>query len=336
MSATKSAHCLMIKVEVQTNARLHFGLVDLSGATRRVDGGLGLSIRDPSIRVTVEPSRSLEIQSPPELVAICSRVIQAVSPWIGNPRVKITIQTEISTHSGFGSGTQIALAVGSALLHFFNRSDVSVEQLAVASRRGGTSGVGVYTFQKGGLIVDGGRAWPTQKNIMGPSAAFAFADIPPCTVRLPFPDWGLCVLVPNGGPRRHDQDEWNTFRALTPLPLSEVNVASRLILTGILPTVATSDFQGFCESVEELRQVGMKKREWELLAEAAVYCERLLKECGFKGISTSSWGPAIFGFAPSIETASEMGRSLCSSGSLQYVSITKASNHGYRLSKIPL
>jgi beta-RFAP synthase len=319
------------QISIQAGPRLHFGLIDLSGATRRIDGGIGLSIRDPLIEVTIDPSRVIEIQAPPQLRAICVTAFRTVAALVEDLTARITVRSEILPHSGFGSGTQIALSVCKALVEFIKRDDISIEQLAIASGRGGTSGIGIHAFQRGGLIVDGGRAWPTQKREMGPSASFNFADIPPCIANLAFPDWGICVALPRGMQRLHGEKEQALFQQLTPLPTSEVDVISRVILMGILPCVASSDFEGFCESMEELRKVGMKKKQWDLLGGEANPCAYLLKQNGFRGISTSSWGPIIFGFAPSFDYASEMAQSFAADEKLEMVVITKANNHGYSI-----
>lgn len=319
----------MTKVIVKAGARLHFGLLDLSGATRRVDGGIGLAINEPTIIVTVQPSQVLQVEAPEEFIPLCHLIIKAVTSLVRLSQIKLTLQTETVMHCGFGSGTQIALAIATALLYFEGRTDVSVSQLAVTVRRGGTSGIGVYAFERGGLIVDGGRAWPRQKAVMGPSSIFAFSDIPPCVAQIPFPDWGICIVLPKGAQRVHGKEELQTFKELTPIPIAEVETASRLILTGILPAAVDLDFDEFCMSLEELRQVGMKRRQWELLSGVAHQWEEILMNRGFRGISTSSWGPAICGFAPSIEEAMDMAQPLRTDHNLRLLFVTKANNEGH-------
>jgi beta-ribofuranosylaminobenzene 5'-phosphate synthase len=319
----------MSKLQLRAGARLHFGLLDLSGATRRVDGGVGLSISDPAAVVTVQPNQSLEVEAPREFISTCHDVIKAVASSIELPNLKLTLQTETVIHCGFGSGTQIALSIATALLYFANRTDVSISEMAVMVHRGGTSGIGVHAFYKGGLIVDAGRAWPKKKDVMGPSSIFTFSDIPPCVAHIPFPDWGICIVLPSGLQRVHGKEELQIFKELTPIPLAEVECASRLILTGVLPAAVDTDFDEFCRSVEELRYVGMKRRQWELLSTVASSWEKTLKSRGFRGISTSSWGPAIFGFAPSLAEALDMAKPLRTNKDLRLLCVTKANNKGH-------
>jgi beta-ribofuranosylaminobenzene 5'-phosphate synthase len=319
----------MQEVQVRTGARLHLGLLDLSAATRRVDGGIGISIEEPSTVVNVRPSQYLQVNAPDEFLPLCHNIIKTISTLGGPTNIQFTLETTVTTHCGFGSGTQIALAAATALLHSVNILDVSLSQLVIAVRRGGTSGIGVHAFDKGGFIMDGGRAWPRQKSVLGPSSIFAFSDIPPCISHLPFPDWGICVALPKGVERVHGEEELQTFLKLMPIPIEEVEFASRVILTGILPAVADSDFEEFCTSVEELRQVGMKRRQWDLLSGIAKSWEHTFKTCGFRGISTSSWGPAILGFAPSVEEAIDMAKPLRTDASLRFLFITRANNKGH-------
>ena len=83
-------------------------------------------------------------------------------------------------HSGLGSGTQMALAIGMAICDFY-RLDLNVNEIAVLTQRGARSGIGLGTFAQGGFIVDGGRA--------------AESKVPPVIARADFPeDWPILLI----------------------------------------------------------------------------------------------------------------------------------------------
>jgi len=71
-------------------------------------------------------------------------------------KVHINIEAAIPEHVGLGSGTQMSLAIGSALNAIYNLG-LSVRDIAAITERGLRSGIGIGIFEQGGLVVDGGR-----------------------------------------------------------------------------------------------------------------------------------------------------------------------------------
>ena len=47
----------MQRVKTTTPARLHFGLIDLSGALGRIDDGIGIAINDPTFEIIAQHAR---------------------------------------------------------------------------------------------------------------------------------------------------------------------------------------------------------------------------------------------------------------------------------------
>ena len=69
---------------------------------------------------------------------------------LGTPH-RITVEEAPPEHSGFGTGTQLALAVGRAV------SSLPTEEVARVTGRGRRSAIGTHGFATGGLLADGGR-----------------------------------------------------------------------------------------------------------------------------------------------------------------------------------
>ena len=64
------------------------------------------------------------------------------------------VHRSLPPHVGLGSGTQLALAVARALAELY---DVERGARALAAAVGRRSAIGTWTFDDGGLVVEGGR-----------------------------------------------------------------------------------------------------------------------------------------------------------------------------------
>src|SRR5205823_2425989 len=82
-----------------------------------------------------------------------------------------------------GVGTQLSLAVARVLLELAGRPVPEAPELAALCGRGLRSGIGLHGFDRGGLVVDGGRR--------------SDDGIPPLLAHLDFPDdWAVLVILP--------------------------------------------------------------------------------------------------------------------------------------------
>src|SRR5262245_28760283 len=95
---------------IRTGSRLHFGLFDL-----RHFGGVGMMIEEPAVAVTArkESAWSISGLSQPRTQFVVDR-LTASSPDL--PPMHIDVDAAPPEHSGFGSGTQITLAVAAAII----------------------------------------------------------------------------------------------------------------------------------------------------------------------------------------------------------------------------
>src|SRR5262249_59394078 len=88
-------------------------------------------------------------------------------------RLDLRIEESIPNHVGLGSGTQLALATGAAVAHLFGL-DLDARAIAGLLDRGARSSIGIATFERGGVVLDGGRGGNDRP--------------PPGLSPLPFPD----------------------------------------------------------------------------------------------------------------------------------------------------
>ena len=281
----------MKQVVVKTPARLHFGLIDLNGALGRIDGGVGLAINDPTFELVAKPSHRIEVES----YQYRNRgytILEGLQAKHNFPGIHVEFLSEIPAHSGFGSGTQLALGLGQAVNTLYDLN-LSILDLAFAVARGGTSGIGVAAFEQGGFVLDGGHPFPEEKSSFLPSSAVGNVPPPPILLRYPFPNWDLLIVSPNC---KHisGETEVNPFQTLCPQPQSTAERLSHIILMKLLPAIHEENLFAFGDAINRIQTFGWKKVEID--AQRGVLQQTLdfLRDSGAIGAGVSSWGPAIF------------------------------------------
>ena len=281
----------MKQVAVKTPARLHFGLIDLNGALGRIDGGVGLAINDPTFELVAKPSHRIEVES----YQYRNRgytILEGLQAKHNFPGIHVEFLSEIPAHSGFGSGTQLALGLGQAVNTLYDLN-LSILDLAFAVARGGTSGIGVAAFEQGGFVLDGGHPFPEEKSSFLPSSAVGNVPPPPILLRYPFPNWDLLIVSPNC---KHisGETEVNPFQTLCPQPQSTAERLSHIILMKLLPAIHEENLFAFGDAINRIQTFGWKKVEID--AQRGVLQQTLdfLRDSGAIGAGVSSWGPAIF------------------------------------------
>ena len=148
-------------MEIETSARLHLSLIDLNGFEGRLDGGIGITLEKPSLRIECSESLGdtniiyddkVNIQNK-ELYE--SKIIDATQKMKQYLKVDTNYSFKINEiypiHQGLGLGTQLALSIAK-LIACSNNVELNVMDLAKIIQRGGTSGIGVYSFDRGGLL----------------------------------------------------------------------------------------------------------------------------------------------------------------------------------------
>jgi beta-ribofuranosylaminobenzene 5'-phosphate synthase len=276
-------------VGVRTGSRLHLGLLSVPGlddaATTRRFGGVGLMIEQPEICVSVEPAAMWTCSGPHGERALAAA--RRASPN-GRP-FRVFVGSCPAAHTGLGTGTQLAMAAGAAVRQAAGIATDAVE-LASLVGRGLRSGLGVHGFASGGFLVDGGK---------GPATAVA-----PLVARLEYPaEWRILLALPRHERGMSGETEASAFNDLrrTPADIGQTDALCRLVLLGLLPSLAECDLPAFGEAVFEFnRRAGLLFKasqggEYASPAIAEVIAE--LRSMGLRGCGQSSWGPTVFAFA---------------------------------------
>ncbi len=281
----------MPQVTITTPARLHFALIDLNGSLGRIDGSIGLAINEPRFRIIAEPSNHIQIESRHYQLRAHS-IVERLRMKYDFPGGTFKLASEIPPHSGFGSGTQLALGIAQAVNMLYDLK-LSVAELALAVGRGGTSGIGIVAFEQGGFILDGGHRFPEQKASFLPSSAAGNVPPPPLLLRHPFPNWNLLIVIPNCT-HISGETEINLFKTLCPQPRADAEQLSHIILLKLLPAIFEKDLHAFGDAINRIQRFGWKKVEID--AQGGILQQTLdfLRDNGAIGAGVSSWGPAIF------------------------------------------
>jgi beta-RFAP synthase len=272
---------------VTTTARLHFGFLDPSGRGKRPFGSFGLSLDRPRTRLTLKRAQSFEVSGPErERAERALRSIAASSGIVANYRLHI--EEAIPPHAGLGSGTQLALAVGSA---FAALEGLNLDPQEIAARlgRGARSGIGIATFAEGGVVLDEGPR---------------HGSLPKLVSRLPFPaEWRVLLIFDEDAGGLAGASETAAFDQLPDFPESERAELHRRITTTAMPALAAGNFTTFCEEVRFLQSaMGAYFAPLQGGPYSSVKVSdalEWLRGQGVIGLGQSSWGPTGFAFVAS-------------------------------------
>jgi len=273
-------------VAVTTTARLHFGFLDPSGRSRHPFGSFGLSLDCPRTRLTLEPAKTQSVSGPEASRA--ARYLETIGKARGvSSAFRLVVEEAIPPHAGLGSGTQLALAVGTALAQAHGLSITPLE-IAALLGRGARSGIGMATFEAGGAVLDHG---PRD------------GALPQLAARVPFPPaWRVLLIIDPDAKGLDGARELAAFEAVPAFPQAEIDDLRARIVDAALPALQTADFATFCAQVGYLQDrmgayFGPLQGGAYTSPSVAAVLQGLRSE-GVTGLGQSSWGPTGFAFAP--------------------------------------
>lgn len=287
-------------VRVAAPARLHLGFLDPEGSLGRRWGGLGLCVEHFETVVELRPAHadrySAATQVPPaELDRAGAHVSRLRHHWpatAGTP-LHLHLARTLPAHAGFGSGTQLALAVGRAFASLFGlpAQESSTAQLAQALGRGLRSGIGIAAFDQGGLLLDG-----------GPSERADHTRIAPLLARLALPAaWRVLLVLDPATEGLSGAAERQALRTLPAFPQEQAAAICHETLMRVLPGVASDDFAVFCSGLNRIQ--ALLGAHFAPAQPDGAYTSarvgRLLRWLGEQrqaAVGQSSWGPTGFAF----------------------------------------
>jgi beta-ribofuranosylaminobenzene 5'-phosphate synthase len=276
---------------VSVGARLHFGFQNLSLAHRRLYGGIGTALAEPHLVVRATRGDTVACDD-----AAARPYVETAVEHLDVPGATVTVEEAVPRHAGLGSGTRLALASLVAIAGVYDRK-VDPRAAAPALGRGGRSGVGVATFERGGFVVDAGH--PSELFTSAPPERGEWS-VPPVVARHDLPGaWRFVLAVPGteSGPSGADEDA--SMRSV--VESADPGIAddiARLLTQRLLPAAATGDRSAFGAAVARL---GRLNGAWYADEQGGVYrppagavLDRLSDEPAVAGAGQSSWGPTVY------------------------------------------
>ena len=328
---------------IKTPARLHITLLDLNGSYGRMDGGIGFSIAEPQFILESEKVSghgiSIEFNdkiTDEEAIEECnSKIIDAANLIKEHYNIedgfKFKVHTAFPPHSGFGSGTQIALATAKLITETAGIKATSVE-LSTIVGRGGTSGIGTYCFDNGGFIADGGHSLKEKSGFLPSSASTA--SPPPLLGRYEFPEeWDIIIAIPPYGLSIHDGEEINLFEKFCPLPIREVEQLSHIVFMNLIPFMIEKDIEGFGWCIDNINKIGFQKAELTLYDERMHNLMQTMRDAGAYGVGMSSFGPTIYTVVDERNKDDVLKATREFLGEEAHIFVTKGQNTGYAIKK---
>ena len=285
----------MRKIAICAPARLHLGFVGLDGDSASEYGALGLAIERPVVRVTANRSSSWQVSGPMSDKVRLYVESLGTALELGQP-LRINIEKTIPAHVGLGSGTQLALAVGTAMLRL-NNSEISLARLSHLLRRGGRSGIGTAAFADGGFLVD--------------CQSVSDSEARAITRRLVFPNaWHILLIIDTAHQGAHGDVESEAFENLGGFSSSLTDELQGILLEQVLPSLESVNLSGFGEGISAIqRHVGdffSSIQGGRYLSSDVAEMLEFAEKTGAKGIGQSSWGPTGFVILDSETSANDL------------------------------
>lgn len=291
------------EVIITTGSRLHWGLLALAPQVGREFGGIGLMVEEPQLQLSVTRSTDTvdHVTGSPGSIAKIREALAAIRTarpdWYSDRFYKLELQAEIPRHCGFGSGTQLSLAVAQALASLVDESSLTSVELAARVQRGARSALGIHGFTAGGFLVEGGKQ--------------SSDEISPLVVRSDFPeDWQILLITPANHAGISGYVEADAIQQLGPMPTATTEKLCRLALMQLAPAVQTCNFEEFTTGLTEF---GHLVGEFFEPAQGGIFAdprmaelEKKLLSHGIRGMAQTSWGPTLSIICQDIEMVTSL------------------------------
>lgn len=297
-------------LEVSTGSRLHFGLLELAVGEPMRFGGLGLMLDQPGWVLRFTKAADLPDTGPimeetisADIAARIDQVRERLRQQTGREAdARIEVLQTLPMHSGLGAGTQLAAAAAAGLLLFSRlTAEPTMDQLVHISGRGKRSGIGLYGFLHGGLILDDGHSQEGERSVSATSLNLTR-------------DWRVVLITPDEIDVVTGGYEASLIGRLGQAPNSNRQRMRELAKRSLELASVADGFHAFTTALQEYvdaagllfaaSQGGMYNGE---LVSHAV---RLANHTGLRAVGQSSWGPTVFGFAENQAAAEQISAEL--------------------------
>ncbi len=267
-------------------------------------GSIGLAINSHRIVITAQLASETNVIGA-GTVELHQRVLEIIKQFYASLGQSIPLEKQgvlvelielIPSHAGLGSGTQLALALGTALSQLYQVS-ATTQYIAEQLGRGTRSGIGIASFDHGGFIIDGGLG--------------SGSSTPPLLVRYDFPqNWRVVMIMDTGNQGIHGKQELHAFDSLTPFPLTESQTICHLVLMQLLPAIVEKNITSFGQAITDIQSlIGdhfAPAQGGRYTSQRVASLLHYAQQQGHTGIAQSSWGPTGCIFVPNDHIAKQL------------------------------
>lgn len=277
-----------MRITITTGARLHFGLLSFGDTAGRQFGGLGAMIDRPGFVIAGEPALHDELVAPPEWQPRLKELLQlyrAQRPGaVSCQPVRIEVHHAPPAHAGFGSGTQLGLAVARLLSFLDGDSRLTATELAMRTGRGHRSAIGVHGFECGGLLLEAGKLSPQH--------------LSPLVSRVELPEaWRFVLVRPLDIAGVSGEHELAAFSRLPAMSAATTDRLCSLAVRELIPAAVEHDCARFSSA---LWDYGTIVGHHFSAVQGGVFAHQQMSHLaaslhahGHPGIAQTSWGPTI-------------------------------------------
>jgi beta-ribofuranosylaminobenzene 5'-phosphate synthase len=283
-------------------SRLHFGLFHVPTAGEhhpgeRAFGGVGLMIDTPGVVVSARPAEMWQFEGPlaSRAQTFAIQFMQAL-PEASRQPFQVLVERCPTEHTGLGVGTQLGLSVAKALAVGTGLTNSTSIALATRIGRGERSAVGVYGFDRGGLLVELGKL-PGE-------------HLSPIVSHTSLPDsWRVVLLIPPSPAEWYGSRERLAFATAT---CGNLEALHRLADNSILPAARAGDLDTFGDAIHEFNRLAGEpfatSQGGTYASPAITELIANLRQLGIRGVGQSSWGPTVFAIVGDSDSALSLVR----------------------------
>jgi beta-RFAP synthase len=272
-------------------------------------GGLGLMLDEPgwvlrfgsdlSLRKTELAHEAISADIAARIEKVRDLLRQQTGQDFSAP---IDVLRTLPMHSGLGAGTQLATAVAVGLsLWSRMTSEPNIDELVRNSGRGKRSGIGLYGFLHGGLILDEGHSQEPVRAIRATSVNVNR-------------DWRVVLFTPDQSDAVTGGFESSLLERLGQIPNSNRGRMFELAKRSLELANQIGGFVEFTSALQEYvdaaGQLFAAGQGGMYNGESVSHAVELAKESGLKAIGQSSWGPTVFGFSENQADAEQIAAKL--------------------------
>ena len=295
-------------LKIRAFPRIHVTLIGMNREGYRINGGIGFSMASPTLNMRFEPDGEICVLdkrnqgfSKNAIVRLNNHLNNVMKNEHLTEGLRCVIEeSQIHSHYGFGTSTMAYLSCIEALL-IINKREYTNNDVVNLSGRGGTSGIGISTYFKGGFVLDTGVTNNADREL-APSSCFKGDDYrkPLIFKNISLPGWKMGICIPPI--QNKTEDEEKAFFDNN-CPIGQVAVESILYesVYGISSSLLENDFNTFCKSIDSIQETKWKSLERDLYGDELNVVESVIRKAGAKCVGMSSLGPLLYFFGEDID-----------------------------------